>query len=491
MPDTSAIEIKPDRPGLDPGHDVRRRAAAWLLDDLESHRAGILNLPVASDLEPADVRDRVERVDLERPAELDEILATGCALLRDATVHTTHPRYFGLFNPTPTFAGILADAAVAAYNPQLAVWSHAPAAVEIERRLIQYFGQRAGYEASDVAGSFTTGGAEANLTAVLLALTRTFPDYAQHGLRAVEGQPTVYASTESHLAWLKIAHACGLGRDAVRLVPHDDSLRLDAELLEERVLADRKAGCVPLLAIATAGTTGSGALDPVDELADACERLGLRLHVDAAWAGALVLSDRLRPHLGPLGRADSLTIDAHKWLSVPMGAGMFICQDSDGLGETFRVDTSYMPSAAGDDPYLHSVQWSRRFTGFKLFVSLATVGRTGYAAQIESDVARGERLRERLRAAGWRIVNDTPLPVVCFTHPQLDGEGADAAHALIATEVQRRGKAWISSVRVRDEIALRACITSHRTEDADLDALVDELERVREIQTGSRESAKR
>jgi aromatic-L-amino-acid decarboxylase len=463
-------------PDLDPRADARARLWAQLLANLDEHRARVEELPVAPQIDPDDLRARVEAVDLEVPGELDATLDTCLDLLSDATVHTTHPRYFGLFNPTPTFAGILADAAVAAYNPQLAVWSHAAAAVEIERRLIRYVGEWAGYDPGQVAGSFTTGGAEANLTAVLLALTRAFPTYAEQGLRALPGQPTFYASTESHLAWLKIAHACGIGREAVRLVPHDDRLRLDPEQLEAQVSADRAAGDIPFLAIATAGTTGVGALDPVDALADVCERQDLALHVDAAWAGALLLSDRLRPLLGDLARADSLTIDAHKWLSVPMGAGMFICQDAEGLAETFRVETSYMPSGLVEDPYLHSIQWSRRFTGLKLFLSLAMIGRHGYAAQMERDVTLGDALRERLRGAGWRIVNDTPLPLVCFTQPRFDGPTADERHVQLVAEIVGRGAVWISTVRVRDETAVRACITSHRTSEADLDTLVDELE---------------
>jgi len=158
-----------------------------------------------------------------------------------------------------------------------------------------------------------------------------------------------------------------------------------------------------------------------------------------------------------------------------MGAGMFICEDAGGLAETFRVETSYMPSRETGDPYLQSIQWSRRAIGFKLFLSLAMIGRTGYAVQLEHDVALGAALRERLREAGWQIVNDTPLPLVCFTHPVLSGVSADAAHEWLAAEIVRRGRAWVSTARVRGEIALRACITSHRTTVDDLETLVDEL----------------
>jgi aromatic-L-amino-acid/L-tryptophan decarboxylase len=329
---------------------------------------------------------------------------------------------------------VVGDTLAAAMNPQLAAWSHAPAANEIEQTLLRFLGTRLGYAPTDVAGSFTSGGAEANLTAVLLALTREWPAYGERGLGALDADPVLYASTESHLAWLKIAHATGLGRDAVRLVPVDSRLRLDVDAVREAVTADRAAGRAPFLVVGTAGTTGAGAVDPLPALADLAEDEGLHLHVDAAWAGSAALSDRLAPLLTGVARADSVTLDAHKWLSVPMGAGTFLCRDAAALTDTFRVSTSYMPPDVDGavDPYVTSMQWSRRFTGFKLWLSLVTAGRHGYARQLERDVALGDLLRERLTADGWALANDTALPVVCVADPETEawtGEDRDASWA--------------------------------------------------------------
>lgn len=430
--------------------------AAWLWrrvgEVLRAEREQIATRPVGQQADLGRLRSALASYDFDEPAAPDAVIDEVTALLREYTVHTTHPRYFGLFNPTPTQLGVVGETLAAAFNPQLAAWSHAPAAVEIEAHLLRFLGARMGYPADEVAGSFTSGGAEANLTAVLLALTRMWPEYGTGGLRALPGRPVLYASAESHLAWLKIAHATGIGRDAVRLVPVDADLRMDPGRLSAQIASDRDAGDEPFLVIGTAGTTGAGAIDPLTKLAGLCRESGVRFHVDAAYGGAAALSDRLRGALAGIERAHSITVDAHKWLSAPMGAGALVCTDRAGLAETFRVSTSYMPAdvAGTVDPYTSSQQWSRRFSGLKLFLSLAVAGRSGYAEQLERDVELAGTLRRRLTDHGWTIVNDTPLPVVCFADPEAGGSTPDESwerHSALAESVVRSGRAWISAVR--------------------------------------------
>ncbi|WP_329234445.1 aminotransferase class V-fold PLP-dependent enzyme [Actinoallomurus sp. NBC_01490] len=462
---------------LDPSAQTAARVWRHVLDVLGEERARLPARPVSRPVDAGALRKAVSAYDFAVPVPPETAVDEVVALLRETSVHTAHPRYFGLFNPAPTVMGVVGETLAAAANPQLAAWSHAPAAVEIEAHLMRFLGRRLGYPADEVAGSFTSGGAEANLTAVLLALTRTWPRYGTGGLRALPGRPTLYASAESHLAWLKIAHATGIGRDAVRLVPVDAGLRLDLDRLAAMIADDRRAGDLPFLVVGTAGTTGAGVIDPLPELAALCAAEGLRLHVDAAYGGAAALSDRLAGALTGIERADSITVDAHKWLSVPMGAGALLCTDAAGLAETFRVTTSYMPGAVADtvDPYTSSQQWSRRFMGLKLFLSLAVAGRTGYAAQLEHDAGLAGVLRRRLLDSGWTIVNDTPLPVVCFTDPRaagLPGDASRAHHAGLADAVVAGGHAWISPVTLDGRAALRACVISHHTTAADIEALV-------------------
>jgi glutamate/tyrosine decarboxylase-like PLP-dependent enzyme len=458
-----------------PGPGERLRAYARLTELIERHLDGVGDLAVAPRASYEELEERLRGFDFASPVPLEELVEATGGLLRDGIVHTSHPRYFGLFNPAPTFAGVLADSLVAAFNPQLAVTSHAPAAVAIERHVISFLGDRLGLPGA--SGTFTSGGAEANLTGLLVALERHFPEATEDGLAAVGERPTFYVSGEAHDSFVKAARMTGLGQRAARSVPVGADLGLDADALRAAIERDRAAGERPFLVVATAGTTAGGIVDPLPAVADICQELGLDLHVDAAWAGAAALSERLRPVLAGIERADSVTVDAHKWLSAPMGAGVFLTRHSRDLTSTFRVAAGYMPSAESTDPYLTSAQWSRRFTGLKVFMSLAAAGRAGYAAQIERDCRLGDRLRERLREGGWRVVNETPLPVVCFV-PDDAAAGAPEL-ARIAAAVEGSGDAWISVAQLDGRPALRACIISHRTTEADVDALCDSLERAR------------
>jgi glutamate/tyrosine decarboxylase-like PLP-dependent enzyme len=309
------------------------------------------------------------------------------------------------------------------------------------------------------------------MTAILLALERHFPEATERGLAAVRGRPTVYVSTEAHHSFVKAARMTGLGQSAVRLIRTGTDLGLDVDVLRSTIEHDRGEGDRPFLVVATAGSTAAGVIDPLPWIAEFCRELGLDLHVDAAWAGAVSLSPALRPLLDGIERADSVTVDAHKWLSAPMAAGVILTPHRHDLARTFRVTADYMPSAEDSDPYLSSAQWSRRFIGLKVFMSLAAAGRAGYAAQIEHDCRLGEHLRARLRRDGWRIVNETPLPIVCF----VPGDGSSDRLDRIARHVEASGSAWISVSRLGGRRALRACITSHRSTEADVDALCDAL----------------
>ena len=273
---------------------------------------------------------------------------------------------------------MIADALAALYNPQVAAWWHAPAASEIERHTLAYLSSLVGFASSDAAAMFTTGGSEANLTGVLLALASAFPDYPRDGLVGLAGRPVLYASDQAHDSFVKIARVTGIGERALRRVRSDARQRLDVGDLRRQIARDRAAGQVPFCVVGTAGTTATGAIDPLPALADLCRAEGIWFHVDAAWGGLALLSDRLRPHLAGIERADSVTWDAHKTLPIPMGAGMFFCRDPSAGRAVFSVHTGYVPDAlAGrDDLYQHSLQWSRRFIGLKVFLTLAELGAT-------------------------------------------------------------------------------------------------------------------
>src|SRR5215469_15703392 len=231
--------------------------------------------------------------DFGTPYPMDRLLTWTITQMEHGVVHLTHPRYFGLFNPAPTFPAQCADRITSVFNPQLATSTTSPAAVEIEAHLIRSVGRRAGLPA-EAAGHFTTAGSEANYTALICALTRSNAGFATEGARCFGGPPVFYVSRESHLAWLKIAHQAGIGRSAVRLVATDGHGRMNTNVLAHTLNVDRSRGCVPIMIAATAGTTNAGMIDPLGECAEIARSNSLWYHVDAAWGGALIASSRLR-----------------------------------------------------------------------------------------------------------------------------------------------------------------------------------------------------
>jgi glutamate/tyrosine decarboxylase-like PLP-dependent enzyme len=458
-------------------------AALWraLHDEIDGLPSRMAEGPVSCEADPADVRAEVERAfDLSRPMPAHQALRAAARLLESHTVQVTHPRYLGLFNPSVRQVTVAADALVAAYNPQLAAYSHASGAIEMERHALRALAPFIGMP-GDAAMTFTSGGSEANLTAILAALAHRFPTWAQGGIASLPVRPAIYASVESHHSFVKIARLAGLGADALRLVPVDGRLALDPAALARSMEEGRAQGFEPLAVVATAGTTGAGVIDPLPAIAEVANGEGAWLHVDAAWGGAAALSPRLRPRLAGIERADSVTWDAHKWLQVPMGTGMCFCRHPAAVARAFAVTTGYMPAATevSQDLFTSSVQWSRRALGVKVLLALAELSLEGWGALVERMADLGDALRVRLREAGWQVVNETPLPVVCATHADLGG--AKASVGAVVGEIQHRGRAWVSEVVLTgNRRAVRMCITSFRTTEGDLDVVVEELERARQ-----------
>jgi glutamate/tyrosine decarboxylase-like PLP-dependent enzyme len=430
----------------------------------------------------AETARLVSQIALDEPVGLAAAICETNALMRHGDLLSAHARCFGFFNPTPAWPGILADLLSAARNPQLCVVSHAPASVAIERHLMAYLVAALGFP-DDATGHFTSGGSEANATGLQVALARLCPQFVRDGAAALAGPVRIYASADSHLAWIKLARSAGLGSAAVRLVPTDGAGRMDTGQLSAMIAADRASGDLPVMIAATAGTTNAGMVDPLESCAGIAARENMHLHVDAAWAGALVVDPQRRAgHLAGIDRADSVTIDAHKWLAVPMGAGMVFVRDREALGRAFSVSTDYMPAGDGEDAYITSYQWSRRFIGLRLWLTLRTFGAEGYRAMFERQFSLAARLREGLAERGWTIRNaQGRLPVVVFDDPG----GRDSAD--LARWLEHDGTVWLGHVKFENRLVLRACITSYLTGQADIDILLDRLDAARgAVQPASR-----
>ena len=439
----------------------------WLTRRLAEALGRVTQGSVMPTVDMTSFRRELAALEFATPVAVPELLAWTIHQLEVGTVHMTHPRYFGLFNPAPTAPAQWADRITGAFNPQLASSGSSPVPVEIEAHVIRSLANRAGMPGGTV-GHFTTGGSEANYTSLVCALTRANPNFGNDGVRAFAGAVALYTSAECHPAWTKIAHHAGVGRSAVRLVATDGSGRIDARALDAAVRADRARGVTPVLVAATAGTTGGGMIDPLHACADVAAASRAWFHVDAAWGGAALSSDRLRSVLAGIERSDSIAVDAHKWFATTMGCGMFLTPHGAVLSEAFRVAADFMPStAAATDPYLNSVQWSRRFLGLRLFLALGVAGWQGMAAHVERAVAVISQVKERLVARGWTVANDSPLAVLCVEPPAHGPTVRDIVGRTVAS-----GRAWVARSTFEGRDVIRICATHGQTGPSDVEELV-------------------
>lgn len=455
----------------------RKEVLDLVLNQIEDFYENTKKLNATPELDIKAIRDFIYKADLEKGLDHTEAVDHVVRGLEKYMVHITHPGYFGLYNPRANFASIIGDLITAAYNPQMAAWSHAPFAAEVEARMIQELGLKFGWPEGDIDGVFTSGGAEANLTAVLCALTAKYPSVIKDGVRACDKRPVIICSAEAHHSVQRAARVAGLGQAAVQPIPTNEDLQMDVHILENELAAFAEKEEEPFMLIATAGTTGQGTLDDLQTIGAIARKYNLWYHVDGAYGGASILSRRLKDQLKGIEQADSITFDAHKWMSVPMGAGIFITAHPTILGQTFSINTEYMPKEASEmdivDPYTHSIQWSRRFIGLKVYMSLLFFGWEGYEKVIDHQTRMGDLLREKLKANGWTIKNNTVLPVICFTDQ--DYESDPHFTKVILANILAKGRSWISMYPVKGVSTFRACITNYATTETELDELVADL----------------
>jgi glutamate/tyrosine decarboxylase-like PLP-dependent enzyme len=448
----------------------RRRIEEWLTCELHRALQRIQAGPVTPTIDMAAFRAELDAYDFSQPRPLEDLLRWAIERMEHGIVQMANPRYFGLFNPGANFPAQCADRVASLFNPQLASSASSPVPVELESHVIRAVARRAAL-GGEATGHFATGGSEANYTALLCALTGAHPGFARDGARAFAGPAKFYTSRDCHIAWLKVAHQAGVGRAALRLVDTDGRGRMDPEALMRAIAEDRANGAVPVMVVATAGTTGAGMIDPLHACADIAQQQHLWYHIDAAWGGAALASNRLRKVLAGIERADSITIDAHKWLATTMGCALFITRHGHLLSEAFHASTSFMPSSvSGVDPYLNSVQWSRRFLGLRLFLALAAAGWDGLGAHVERSIEVVDRIKDGLVGLGWTVANDSPLAVLDAVPPPELGDVRELVRRVVAG-----GRAWVAPTTFEGRDVVRICATNGETTLEDVNALIAAL----------------
>ena len=419
-------------------------------------------------------------------AVLDEV----CRDLIANGFHTPAGNYFGLMNPAPTYLAVLAEALVAALNPQLANRARSPQTSSIEAETVRWIGERIGWE-GPFDGTFTTGGTEANFSALALALSRQAPGIVENGIASAKAPLVFYASEEAHHSLDKAAGLLGIGRRALRRIPVNDRIQLDLDILERTIRQDMDEGRQPFALVATAGTTNSGAIDDLPALAAIARRHRLWLHVDGAYGAATVLSNRHRHLVSGIELADSITIDPHKWLAMPYSASLLLTTHPEMLPQTFGVTAPYLRRDSDEpDSFAVGFQWSRRMNSLKLWLTLRVHGRQAYEELID------RQLRLARAFAGWIAESEffglaTPpaLPVVVFRikAPGLSEPELAELHAAIVGEVNAAGTHWISDTKVAGRSVIRMMVISYLSEERNLhslqQALVGAVEKVRSAAT--------
>jgi glutamate/tyrosine decarboxylase-like PLP-dependent enzyme len=444
---------------------------------------GLDELPIARHAPAAAVRAALVRPIPEQGMADDELIEHLRQVLIEWGVQCGHPRFMAYVTGSGTVPGAIAEMLAAGVNMNVGGWQLSPSASEIEAHLMRWFGECFGLPDTS-GGLLVSGGSMANLVALKAARdSRAGWDVRRLGTSAGP-RMAVYASAETHVVSDRAVDMLGIGRDGLRRLAVDANMRLQPHLLRTQIRADRALGLHPIAVVATAGTTSTGAIDPLQEIADVCAEEGLWMHVDAAYGGGAAFADDLRPLLDGIERADSIAFDPHKWLYVAQSAGCVLVRDLRRLEQSFQVYASYVHqdidhTGAGASLGDIGPQYSRGFQALKLWVSLLAHGRRAYADRISHDAALARYMAARVaERPEFELVVPVGLSICCFRYrPAADGVDETYLSLLnerIMTELQLDGRVYISNAVLEgDRFVLRACIVNHRTEADDVDAVLD------------------
>ena len=394
----------------------------------------------------------------EESCDVEVALAEAARVL-DASISPSRPLYLGYIGSTGLEIGVLASALMATYDANLAV--AAGGADLVEEQTLRWVADFVGFPFAE--GAFTSGGMTSNLTALLAARERALPGCRVDGLG--DRKAAVYCSAESHHSVVRAVEVCGLGSSAVRSIPVDEKHRMRADALEEALSKDMAAGVVAVAVVATAGTTLTGAVDPIDAVAEVCERHGVWLHIDGAYGLPGAAAPSAAPLFAGLERADSATIDAHKWLGVQKSCSVVLLSERGRLRAAFGHEERYMLHE-GDvaNPVDRTLEYSRPFRSLRLWMAFRVYGAARYRAWIEATLANARLLAEMLRdSSEFELLHDPMLSTVCFQHVPPGADNIDAHNIDLAHEMQRDGRVFLAPATVDGHACLRVCFVNFRT----------------------------
>src|SRR5437588_2766204 len=450
----------------------------------QNYFANVSNFPV---FPPTTGEEIAKRLNAPAPAEAQPLseLLVDCQNVIDGCRHNGHPRFFGYVASPSTPAGAFADLLASTVNPSVTSWRSAPAATQVERTVVRWLGSLIGYD-ENAHGLLTSGGSMANLTALLMAhRAKAGSAISQTGLLNSGARMMIYASDQVHFSVVKAADILGLGKESVRLLPADKTFCTDANALRAAVQSDLDAGLRPFCVVASAGTAGTGAIDPLTEIADVANAFDLWFHIDGAYGAPAAMTDKRRAMFAGLERADSVSLDPHKWLYTPLDCGCLLYRDATLARQAFVTEAEYVKvhEQAEIESFAfwdYGIELSRRFRALKVWLTLKYYGARRLAAAISDDIAMAEYMAEQVESAeDFELLAPVQLSICCFRYvpPKMRESATDAElnrlNERIMHRVQRGGRAYLSNAMLRGKFALRACIINFRTTRADIDLTLE------------------
>jgi aromatic-L-amino-acid decarboxylase len=442
---------------------------------------------VTSDATPADLERIFGETLPVTGLSVDKILAQFSEHVVPHAMQIPSPRYYGLFNPTPLPIGVWADALASALNQNGAAWRNSPSASVIEAVVLRWLCELVGYGIESF-GTLTSGGSEANLVGLKCARDKAFKNIRDRGVRAAPNDLVVYASEQCHYSFEKSVDILGLGRENLRKVATDDRFHIKLDALRKAIEHDLKKGYTPCCIAGTAGATSTGIVDPLDQLADVAKEYGVWFHVDAAYGGALAFSEKHKPRLRGIERANSITIDPHKWMFVPFACGAILIKGGGRvLRDAFDITPEYLSEERGGsdveyDFFRYGQLGTRRFNALKIWMAIKSLGVHGYAEIIERQIELTHYLAAHMDALkDFELVGEVETAVCCFRYLpdkalKMNDAERDKLQRALQQRVERSGEAWISTTVLQGNRVLRVNINSFLTERRHLDDLIQLLQ---------------
>lgn len=461
-------------PPLELDHATMQRIGRQVADLVAEHLSTLRDQPAYTTLDRQSARALFETAPPEHPTPFEEVLRHFRENVAPNHAREPHPRFLGYIPSCPTFPAVMGDWLATGFNFFAGVWSVAAAPNEVELTVLEWFRRWMGMP-DGTRGLLTSGGSAATVTALVAARHDVVGDDL-----ATLPRLTAYCSDQAHSSVAKAAWIAGIGREHVRSVPSDSQFRMKTAALRELVAADRKAGLMPFLIGATAGATNTGAVDPLHELADFAAEQKIWLHTDSAYAGFSVLTDRGKELLDGLGRADSLTLDPHKWLYVPFECGCLLAKDPKKLSNAFAIHPEYLQDVRVRDAEVNFADYGEQLTRYsralKVWFSIQYYG-TAAVRKAQDDAMGLAELAERIvrDAPDMEVLSPAQFGIVCFRlRPRgMDEAQLNAFNERVNEKVNRSGFVLMSSTRLRGALSLRLCIPGYRTREEDVRAVLE------------------